>query len=102
MRLILLLLTISALPACNHLTIKRGENTVRPTAQEVEASLYSFGWGFIPGKKLPPESELCPSGRIEALTMRMSGTDVLIAAATLGVFVPHRADVSCSKSGPAY
>ena len=97
MRLILILLTFSAF-GCSHLTIKRGENTPRAIASETDVQIYSWAWGFLPGKKLPAEAELCPSGRIESLTMRMSATDVLISTATLGVFVPHRAEISCSKS----
>lgn len=100
MRLILALLAFSAV-GCAHLTVKRGENTPRPIAEKSEVFIYSWIWGFLPGKKLQSESVLCPSGRIEELAMKMNATDVLITTATLGVYVPHRAEVSCSKSTSA-
>ena len=91
------LLIFIALSACNHMTVQRGESTPRPISASTEYKLNSFLWGFIPGPRLRPESELCPGGRIEALDLRMSGTDVLISTVTIGIYVPHRVKVGCSK-----
>jgi hypothetical protein len=97
MRLALLLILL-ATSACNHLRVQRGESTPRPVASTHEYKLNSFLWGFVPGPRLQPESILCPGGRIESLDLRMSGTDVLLTAVTVGIFVPHRVTVGCSKT----
>jgi hypothetical protein len=61
-----------------------------------EYNQYAFIYGFIPGSQLPSESALCLDGRIERLDFKMNPADVLITAATFGLFVSHRVTVACS------
>lgn len=91
------LLIFIALTSCNHLSVQRGESNPRPIAASTEYKLDSFLWGFVSGTRLSPESELCPGGRIEAFDLRMSATDVLFSTVTIGIYVPHRVNVACSK-----
>ena len=93
----LVLPILLAFTACNHLSVQRGEATPRPVSTSTEYKMNSFLWGIIPGPRLSPEPQLCPGGRIEALDLRMSGTDVLVSTVTIGIYVPHRVKVSCSK-----
>lgn len=70
----------------------------RPQA-EVRYSLntYSFLWGFIPGPRLPAATELCQNGSLASAEFEMNAADVLLATATLGVFVPEHLNLVCLK-----
>jgi len=101
MRLTLVSLTAffflgSSLSSCAYLNIARHEPA--PTqSTAIQVPLNSFIFGFVPGSKIPPQSLLCPGGRIESATLEMTSNHVLLTLVTLGIYVPHRATVSCSK-----
>jgi hypothetical protein len=79
---------------CSHLTLYRGdEHPSQGETQDVPAD--SYLWGFANVSKIPPESELCPKSRIETIDMKMTGQDVLITMITLGIYVPHRVEITC-------
>jgi hypothetical protein len=54
-------------------------------------------WGLLPGKDKLVESELCPNSRIDAAQTGMTIGDVLLTIVTVGIYVPSRAVIYCSK-----
>lgn len=89
--LILVLVTLG----CSHFTAHRDES---PTLQPPTTYMYhSFFFGFIPGPQIPTGEVLCPQSRIQTLDYRMSSLDVLITSATVGIYVPHRVNVTCAN-----
>ena len=83
------------LTSCANLTVNR--NDTPAAGESTEIKLSSFLEGFVPGRKIPPASSLCPNGRVESIALGMNGGDVMLTMVTLGVFVPHRATVTCGK-----
>ena len=81
---------------CAQVRVRR-HDSAPARVESREYALSSFVLGFVPATRLPPESALCQGGRIESLDFFSSGTDVLIGVATLGIYVPHRVTVGCSK-----
>src|SRR5438874_864564 len=88
--LIFLLLTTG----CMSVGISRAERAAAGAKTE-DFDVNSFLWGFLPAH-LPPETQVCPQSRIETIHLGQNGSDVFITAITLGIFVPQRAEVSCS------
>lgn len=93
-----LLISSMVLAGCVGFQVKRDESshTMQPM-QTVQ--LHSFVWGFVPAKKLS-ESELCPQARIERLKLGLRPRDVLLTVVTLGIYVPHHAEIQCSRRSP--
>lgn len=54
-----------------------------------------FFWGALRNDDTPVPA--CPAGSFRSATMRMSTGDVLLTGLTLGIYVPHRAIVNCTK-----
>jgi hypothetical protein len=95
MRAIFAILLI-CLSACSHLLIQRGEEkSAEGPVQRIE--LRSFIWGFVPHRKIRPEAELCPNGRIRTADLKMDQQDVLLTIVTLGIYIPHRVDITCGQ-----
>jgi hypothetical protein len=84
------------LASCSHLTFSRSESPL-PLGETKIFRLNSFVFGAIPAAKIPPESEVCPKARIESIDMNMSGQDVTLSLVTIGIYVPHRVTITCSK-----
>lgn len=83
---------------CGHLTFRRGEETLPPALEAAAAKDYTIDallFGMIALTKLPLESELCPTSRIDTLTLNMDGSQVLLAIVTLGIYTPHDVRVQC-------
>jgi len=93
-----------ALAGCVGFQVKRDESShtmqpMQPMQPMQTAQLHSFVWGFVPAKKLS-ESELCPQARIERLKLGLRPRDVLFTVVTLGIYVPHHAEIQCSRRSP--
>jgi hypothetical protein len=91
-----LVLCALLLTSCANLAIHRND---APAAggERTEVRLASFLFGFVPGKKLPPVSTICGKNRLESIDLGMTGNDVLLTLVTFGIYVPHRAVVTCGK-----
>ena len=88
----------AVLSGCGHLTFHRAEDSPGPIP-EGSAQNYTINallFGAIPLNKIPLENELCPTSRIDTLTMHMNGSQVLLAIVTLGIYTPHDVRVVCS------
>lgn len=82
---------------CSHLTIQRNDSSVA-LDQAQDFQRHSFVWGFVPARRLPPETELCPKSKIGTFEVLRDSGDVWISIATLGIYVPHRVTIRCAKS----
>lgn len=79
---------------CNHVTISRYEKASAST-KSTEIELDSFALGFVP-VKLPSENEACPQSKIDSVNLSMNTKDVLLSIVTIGIYVPHRAEITCT------
>jgi hypothetical protein len=84
------------LTSCANLTIQRNDAPASG-GEQTEVRLASFLFGFVPGKRFPPLSTICEKGRLESIDLGMTGNDVLLTLVTFGIYVPHRAVVTCGK-----
>jgi hypothetical protein len=96
MRRFLALFILLIAAGCMHVNISRSEK-VSGGGPVQNIDLNSFVWGFVP-VTIPPEAELCPKSRIETVAIGQNGTDVFLSMITLGIFVPHRAEITCSTA----
>lgn len=92
----LLIVPLILLTACSHMTVTRQEDA--HFQEPKEFTMHSFLLGFVPGAGPTSTQDFCPGGRIEALDLRMSGLDVVMTLATVGLYVPHKAKVQCGPS----
>jgi len=93
----LLLVLAILVSGCARLTVVRDENVAPAAVDKKNVKLHSFLWEIIPGKRIPPQQILCPSGRIERLDFGMDTGEVLLTLVTLGIYVPHHVDVTCTN-----
>lgn len=91
MRFLIVLMIL--LTGCNHLTVERGE-AVSLDGPKHEYKLTSFVWGLFNGSEIP--TPLCQSGNFKQIHFYMSAGDTALTALTLGLYVPHRAAVTCA------
>ncbi len=78
------------------MTVRRTDPAAEPgTAQSY--TLHAFAWGLLSVTVLPPESDLCPQSRIATIETDMNALNVIATGLTLGLYVPHRATITCSK-----
>ncbi|MGZ3722849.1 MAG: hypothetical protein ACXVA9_07975 [Bdellovibrionales bacterium] len=82
---------------CSHLTLSRTETSTRGGDVHV-FELDSFLFSTLNFTKIPPETEICPSSRLEFIDLSMTGDDVLTAIVSLGLYVPHRVTITCSSA----
>jgi hypothetical protein len=68
------------------------------TGEKKTYQLKSLLWAFVPIAKLPPASEMCPGAQVQTLDLGMEPHQVLLTWVTAGIFVPHRAEVTCSRA----
>jgi hypothetical protein len=88
---------IAALTGCVAFHLQRNVEMPSNTKPVVERRLSTFVWGFVPAARIHQES-VCPSARIESMDLHMSSSDVLISIATIGIYVPHHAEITCGSS----
>lgn len=96
MRLVLLPLSLFLIQ-CSTLNVYRGEVQKNLTSDVMKVETSHFLWGILPANPSLVEDQLCPGSRLDAAQMGMTGGDVLLTAVTLGIYVPSRVTVTCSK-----
>ncbi len=82
--------------SCTHVTMQRGEGPKVEPSQEHRIHSFLFALIRQPASALPTQTTLCPGSRIETVEFHMTPTDVLIATATLGLYVPQHMSVACA------
>lgn len=96
MRFVLLPLSL-LLVQCSTLNVYRGEDQKNFTSNVMKVETSHFLWGILPANPGLVEDQLCPDSRLDAAQMGMTGGDVLLTAVTLGIYVPSRVTVNCTK-----
>ena len=94
--LLTMTLTLFIFNGCSHLTIQRNDGSVA-LDQAQDFQRHSFVWGFVPARRLPTESALCPKAKIGTFEVCRDSADVWISIATLGIYVPHRVTIRCTR-----
>ncbi len=85
--------------ACSHTTVTREETLTVPPTRDYTVDFWL--WTFIPGgRRLPPENEMCPQGRVETLDFGMDSGDAWVSVATLGIYVQETVRIGCSARAP--
>lgn len=82
---------------CSTFYIKRNHESKLPDASNIakgEKKVNSFIWGFVVSQA-GSISDLCPGSRVDAMKIYMNSSDVLIATATLGIYVPQTLQYAC-------
>lgn len=82
---------------CSTLNVYRSEDQKNFTSAVMKVETSHYLWGFFASNPGLVEARLCADSRIDAVQMGMTGSDVLIGVVTLGIYVPSRATVNCSK-----
>jgi hypothetical protein len=95
-----LLLSVSGV-ACAHMTFKNGSDNITQVSKQeytMDGALFGLVSGLFSKPEFLPQNNLtCPEGGIYSVELRMSAQDVLLTVVTLGLFVPHRATITCFK-----
>ncbi|MBX3021438.1 MAG: hypothetical protein KF799_07135 [Bdellovibrionales bacterium] len=81
------------LNSCAHLKFERGEPS--ESGSQHAYRVHQFLWGMTKIEKFP--APLCAGSSFKEAYVWMSAQDVLLGLFTLGIYVPHRATVTCSK-----
>lgn len=78
------------------MTLSRDDaNSPAESTQVIKLQSYLFG--FFNSKSLLLTETACPQAEILKAELRMSAQDLTLTILTLGIYVPHRVILHCSK-----
>ncbi len=89
-----LLIAAGSISSCMHSRVRMAD---APADSTVNYQKWFFFGGLLPHRKYEV-NDLCPGGSVQEVHQRMSGWDVLITTVTLGIAVPQRLEVKCSRN----
>jgi hypothetical protein len=92
---VLILFTGSFL-GCTHLAIGRGDHLSETASNQREIKIHGFVLGAVQNNSIDSNT-LCAGSKAETFDLIMKPLDVLISAATFGIYFPQTLRFTCKE-----